>query len=204
LDQLVSASPTLPDDIPGEWQRIAVMPKTLVGWPVWSEVTAPPSGPRPVTRRNELRTTAGEVISVVIPLGASGGPGLEGVRVRLTAWPFRREYDVTATLEVEGGRSFVTIARIDAWPASRHVNTVARKYTALRHLPPIIEGHPIHRFIDNARLGTAAFAPMANLPIAAPIEGELQSFRDFMRIVACEFVIEDISRFNPPDWQRLI
>jgi hypothetical protein len=46
-----------------------------------------------------------------MPLARRSGAGLEGVRLRLTAWPFRKEYDVTATLEAEGGRSFVTIGR---------------------------------------------------------------------------------------------
>jgi hypothetical protein len=97
---------------------------------------------------------------------------------------------VTATLEVEGGRSFVTIARVDAWPPDPHVNALARRDPVLRRLPRIIEGHHAHRFADNARLGRRAFAPHANLPVAAPVRGKLRSFRDFARIVGEEFRIE--------------
>jgi hypothetical protein len=194
----------LPSDVPPEWQRIAEMSKTMLSWPTWPEIDPLPTGTRVVTRRNALRTAAGESISVVIPLAESGGAGLEAVRLRLTAWPLRREFDVTATLELEGGRSFVTISRIDGWPPDPHINTVARRHPALRHLPNKIEGHHVHRFADNARLGRAAFAPIANLPAAAPIERELRSFRDFARIVEDEVRIEDFHKFSPPEWQRLI
>jgi hypothetical protein len=133
-----------------------------------------------------------------MPLARRSGAGLEGVRLRLTAWPFRKEYDVTATLEVEGGRSFVTIGRVDAWPSDPHINSIARKHSALRHLPAQIDGHHVHRFGDNALLGRGAFAPMSNLPVAAPIEDRLQSFRDFLRIVGREFRIDGLSEFTPP------
>jgi hypothetical protein len=116
----------------------------------------------------------------------------------------RKEYDVTATLEVEGGRNFITIARVDCWPADPHINTLVRRYPALRHLSNKIEGHHIHRFVDNARLGRRAFAPTANLPVAAPIEDKVESFRDFARIVEAEFRVEGLSSFTPPDWQALI
>src|SRR5262249_35603053 len=159
------------------------MQKQMLDWPDWPSPRMRPSGKRVGTKRDELRTTAGDTISVVIPLAEIGGPGLEAVRLRLTAWPLKREYDVSATLEVEGGRSFVNIARVDAWPPDLHVNTQARRHSALRHLPSMIEGHHIHRFEDNARLGREAFAPTGNLPAAAPIEDRLQSFRDFVRIV---------------------
>jgi hypothetical protein len=194
----------LPSDVPSEWQRIVEMPKTMFSWPTWSDPDPLPSGTRVVTRRGALHTAAGEAISVLIALADSGGVGLEGVRLRVTAWPFRREFDVTATLEVEGGRSFMTIARIDAWPPDPHINTVARRHPALRHLPNKIEGHHVHRFADNARIGRAAFVPVSNLPAAAPIDDELRSFRDFARIVEHEFRIDGFQRFSSPDWQRLI
>jgi hypothetical protein len=195
----------LPSDIPADWQRVAEMQKELLTWPNWPDPPLPPSGLRAVARREELHTTAGETISVVMPLAeAAGGPGLEGVRLRLTASPFRREHNVSATLEVEGGRSFVTIGRIDAWPADPHVNGRARKHPALRHLPPMVEGHHIHRFADNASLGREAFAPTGNLPAAAPLEQSLQSFRDFLRIVQREFRIDGLEEFPPPDWRSLV
>jgi len=45
---------------------------------------------------------------------------------------------------------------------------------------------------------------MANLPIAAPIERPLRSFRDFARIVEEEFHVEGFKKFDPPNWQRLL
>jgi hypothetical protein len=192
----------LPSDIPVEWQRIAEMQKAPLDWPVWPD---PPQQPksRGVATRDDLQTSAGQTVSVVIALADSSGAGLEGVRLRLVAWPFRREYDLTATLEVPGGRGFVTIARVDCWPSSPHVNTLSRRHGALRHLPPIIESHHSHRFTDNARLGKAAFAPLGNLPAAAPLDETIGSFRDFVRVVRDEFGIAGIDQFGPPDWQRL-
>jgi hypothetical protein len=186
-----------PSDIPAEWQRVAEIQKEMLDWPNWPDPHLPSSGRRVVTRRDELHTTAGDTISVVMPLAEAGGPGLEAVRLRLTAWPFRWEYDVSATLEVEGGRSFVTIARIDAWPPDPHVNGQARKHPALRHLPAIVEGHHIHRFASNARLGKEAFAPTGNLPAAEPLEDTLQSFGDFVRIVQAEFRIDGVDKCPP-------
>jgi hypothetical protein len=197
------AAVVLPSDIPPEWQAIAEMPKEMLDWPRWPEVH-PPAGSRVITRRDQLHTTAGQTVSVVIPLAQRGGAGLEAVRLRLTVWPFRKDYDVTATLEVEGGRSFVNIARVDGWPPDPHINAVAKRHPALRHLPAIVTGHHVHRFLDNARLGRGSFAPMGNLPVAAPLEDALQSFRDFARIVEREFRIDGLSRLTPPGWQRLI
>jgi hypothetical protein len=170
----------------------------MLQWPAWSEVEPPKA--RDGSARDDVRTAAAEQIRAVVPLGEVDGPGLEGVRLRLVAWPFRRDFDVTATLEVPGGRSFVTIARLDAWPPDPHVNT--RRHPALRHLPRRIEGNHVHRFADNARLGRKAFSE--NLPIAAPID-EIRSFRDFARRVGEEFNIvgtDDIE--PPPNWQGLL
>jgi hypothetical protein len=194
----------LPPDVAVEWQAIAETPKEMLTWPSWPDVDPPPTGRRVVTRRGQLRTNAGQTVCVVVPLARCGGGGLEGVRLRLTAWPFRKEYDVTATLEVEGGRSFVTIARVDAWPPDPHINSVARRHPGLRHLPAEIDGHHVHRFADNVLLGRGAFAPVSNLPVAAPLVDRLQSFRDFLRIVEREFRIDGLSEFTPPGWQRLI
>lgn len=166
--------------------------------PEWPDPLA-----RAGSRARELNPTGGETISVVIPLAEAGGPGLEGVRLRLTVWPFRREHEVTATLEVEGGRSFVNIARIDAWPADPHVNGRARTDSVLRRrLPPVVEGHHIHRFADNARLGREAFAPDRNLPAAAQLDQDLRGFRDFLRIIQREFGIDGLEGISaPPSWR---
>jgi hypothetical protein len=44
-----------------------------------------------------------------------------------------------------------------------------------------------------------------NLPIAAPIEGTIESFRDFVRIVGEEFNVEDTDGIEPPEsWRDLL
>jgi hypothetical protein len=191
----------LPDDVPHAWQHIANVPKTMLQWPTWSEAPPPPArGPSP---RGDINTRAADSIRAIAPLGEVGGPGLEGVRLRLTAWPFRREYDLTATLEAPGGRAFVTIARLDAWPPEPHVNTQTRRHPVLRHQPGIIETHHVHRFKDNARLGMRAFEE--NLPVADVLDDEIQSFRDFVRIVGEEFDIEGTGDIKPPEsWRGLL
>jgi hypothetical protein len=178
----------------------------MMVWPVWPE---PPSFPRTkkgASIRGELNTKAAELLEAVVPLGDQHGIGLEGVRLRMTAWAFRRLDEVTATLEVEGGRSFVAIARVDCWPSDPHLNLRARKITALKHLPTEIDGHHVHRFEDNARIGLSAFGPGpdGNLPAAAPLPQGLTSFRDFLRIVAKEFHIEGLDKIDPPNWQGMV
>ena len=85
------------------------------------------------------------------------------------------------------------------------MNVRARKHSGLKHLPAVIEGHHVHRFAENARLGLAAFAPTANLPAAAPIRGTLQSFRDFVRVVSSEFHIDGLDNFDAPEsWRTLL
>ena len=192
--------PTVPDDELGEWQHIVDVRKTMLQWPTWTEVDPPVRGGG---RRGDVHTAAAESIRIVVQLCETDGPGLEGARLRLVAWPFRREYDLTATLEVPEGGSFVTITRLDAWPADPHVNTRARSHPALRHLPHRIDSHHVHRFADNAKLGRKAFQD--NLPVAVPVESELRSFRDFARIIGQEFNIEGTDQIEPPpDWHGLL
>jgi len=81
---------------------------------------------------------------------------------------------------------------------------MARKHSALSHLPAKIDGSHVHRFADNARFGRIAFAPHDNLPVAAPLLDELISFRDFVRIVGAEFNIQGTDAISPPDWQSML
>jgi hypothetical protein len=192
------------EPIPPSWRSIAEQHKTFLGWPSWS---APPrlgTGTKGKASPRNLRTTAAETTEAIVQLADASGVGLEGVRLCLVAWAFRMQREVTATLEVPGGRSFVTIARVDAWPDDPHLNVQARKHSALRHLPAIVDGCHVHRFADNSILGRAAFGPVGNLPVAAPLPTRLQSFRDFLRTVAVEFVIEGIEMFDSPDWGELL
>jgi len=200
---LVRRPITAGENIPGEWAAAAAQPKTLLSWPLWPEVEPLPTGRRVVTRRDELHTAAAETIEIVAALADAGGVGLEGVRLRIVAWAFRELREVTATLEVAGNRSFVTIARVDGWPVDPHINPV-RTHPALRRLPAQIDSHHVHRFVDNARLGVEAFAPFANLPIAVPTPNDLGSFRDFLRTVAAEFNIDGADRLQAPDWRVML
>jgi hypothetical protein len=186
--------------VPDEWAEKAAQQKTLMAWPDWPEVQPLATGPKVVTRRNELRTSAAETIQIVAPLGDSR----EGVRLRIVAWAFQQLREITATLEAEGNRSFVTIARLDGWPVDPHINPVRRNYPSLKQLPSQIAGHHVHRFADNARLGLEAFAPYANLPVAVPTPDDLESFRDFLRTVAAEFHIDGAENLKPPDWRVML
>jgi antitoxin component HigA of HigAB toxin-antitoxin module len=54
-------------------------------------------------------------------------------------------------------------------------------------------------------LDSRSRAPHGNLPVAAPIDQPLRSFRDFVRIVATEFRIDDLDDIDPPDsWRMLL
>jgi hypothetical protein len=182
--------------------------KTLFGWPSWSDVQSPWSGAPIRTSRDDVYTAYAETTFAVVQLADVKGIGIEAVRLRLTAWAFRPHHDVTATLEVEGGRSFMTIARLDAWPADPHtLSRSALKLSGRRDLEGRIDGCHVHRFEDNAKLGRSAFGPGANgnLPIAVSFPGGLRSFRHFLRAVGTEFNIDGPEEINPPEsWQRLL
>jgi hypothetical protein len=197
---------TFKDDfrpVPERWRQIVHAKKTIQTWPEWSEVAPLPTGKQVATSRFELHTSAAETITMSIPLADEHGVGLEGVRLHLTAWPYRKLEDLTAVLEIQGGRSFITIGRVDAWAPDGHMNVRARNYPGLGHLPPEVGQHHVHRFDDNAKLGIDAFGA-ENLPLAAPIADRLESFRDFLRVLSVEFNIHGLDQLKPPDWSGLI
>jgi hypothetical protein len=182
--------------VPTSWRDIANCRKTIATWADWSDPPVLPS--RHVGDDRDVHTVAGETIELKVQLADENGVGLEGVQLRITAWPYRRNRDLTATLEVPGGRSFVT-----AWPPDPHMNLRARAHPGCGHLPREISGHHVHRFDDNVRLGRDAFGP-GNLPLAAPVNGRLESFRDFIRVLSDEFKIDGLDQLNPPDWTVMI
>jgi len=194
--------------IPNGWRQIVQRRKTLIGWPDWSPVAALPTGKNVRPRRDDVRTVAAEVTEAVFLLADEKGTGLEGVRLRLNAWAYQRHKDVTATLEVVGGRKFVTISRVDAWPSTPHQNSYkALKRPGLKALQGELPGCHVHRFDDNVRYGAEAFGagPEGNLPVATAFPNDLQSFRDFLRSVGTEFNIDGLDEFpSPPSWQGLI
>jgi hypothetical protein len=173
--------PVVTGGVPREWGEFARQRKTIVGWPEWSDPPPLPDPRKAATSRTELHSLSAEITETLIPLADSSGVGLEGVRLRINAWAYRRMHEVTATLEVPGHRKLVTIARVDAWPIDPHFNIV-RQRPALKYLPAVIDGSHVHRFEDNARLGLSAFAPYSNLPAAMPTR-TLTSFRVFLRTV---------------------
>lgn len=195
-----------PVAVPDHWRDVATVDKELMTWPNWSDVQLPPapSTDRPIEEHGRIKTTAGDNTRVVFPLAQTGGLGLEGVRLRITAKPFNRNQEVTATLEVPGGRNGVTIARIDAWPLDPHGN-VNREHRKMLNVPALIVGSHSHRFDDNARIGMDAFLPSWNLPIARELDRNIQSFRQFLAVVETEFRITGLSDFPAPDgWGGLL
>lgn len=194
--------------IPDAWRRVLMQRKSVIGWPEWPAVPSLRSGSKVKTSRDDVRTVAAETTEVLFPLADDNGIGLEGVRLRLNAWAYRRHQDVTATLEVVGGRSFVAISRVDAWPTAPHQNSFkALKKPGLKGFAGEILGCHVHRFDDNVKYGAEAFGagPEGNLPVAAAFPNDLQSFRDFLRSVGTEFNIEGLDEFpGPPGWQGLV
>lgn len=190
--------------VPEGWRRAAEAVKEPISWPTWPMPPSLPSGTAVRARQDQLRSQAAELVEVVFPLAQKAGPGLEGVRLRLKALAYQRERDVTATLEVQGGRSFVTIMRLDAWPSDPHANLRARAHPAMNHVPRIVDGHHLHPFEENARIGLEAFAPEANLPVAVSI-GPIRSFRDCLRTVSEHFRIEGLIDLQAPEsWRSLL
>jgi hypothetical protein len=194
--------------LPKEWREIVQQPKTIIGWPDWSGIEALPTGKNVRTRRGDIHTVSAEITEVLFQLSDQNGIGLQGVRLRLKAWAYKRHRDVTATLEVLGGRSFVTISRVDAWPSDPHRNSFKiLKVPQLKGFPAELAECHVHRFDDNAKYGAAAFGagPEGNLPVAAALPNALQSFRDFLRSVGTEFDIGGLDNFpGPPSWQGLV
>jgi len=204
----MSKSKSIVTAIPSVWRQIVHRKKTALGWAEWSDVAAIPTGRKVRHRRDDVRTVSAEITEAVFPLADESGTGLEGVRLRLKAWAYRRNRDVTGTLEVVGGRNFVTISRIDAWPSDPHRNSFkALRKAALRGFPEEIPGCHVHRFDDNVKYGAEAFGagPEGNLPVATAFPIDLESFRDFLRSVGAEFNIDGLDEFpSPPSWQGLV
>jgi hypothetical protein len=194
--------------IPDVWRQTVERKKTLIGWPSWSEVEPLPSNSQVNTHRDHLHTVSAEITEALFQLADESGTGLAGVRLRLKAWAYRRHMDVTATLEVVGGRSFVTISRVDAWPSDPHQNSFkASKKPGLKALPTLVDGCHVHRFDDNVKYGGEAFGPgpEVNLPVAVAFPNNLQSLRDFLRSVGTEFNIDGLDEFpGPPSWQVIL
>ena len=194
--------------IPSGWRQVVQRKKTVIGWPDWSAVAALPTGKNVRPRRDDVHTVAAEVTEALFLLADEGGIGLEGVRLRLNAWAYQRQKDVTGTLEVVGGRNFVTISRVDAWPSTSHQNSYkALKKPGLKGFPDELPGCHVHRLDDNVKYGAEAFGagPEGNLPVAAAFPNSLRSFRDFLRSVGTEFNIDGLDDFpSPPSWQGLI
>lgn len=197
--------------IPHDWREVMQRRKALLDWPDWSEakvLRAGQAGKTVRTPRDDVHTVAAETTQSIFQLGSAQGVGLEGVRLRFRAWAYRRHQDVTATLEVVGGRNFVTISRIDAWPSDPHHNSLKTlRKPGLKGFQPEIAGCHVHRFNDNVRYGAEAFGPgpEGNLPVAIPFSKNLESFRDFLRCVRDEFNIEGLDEFPaPPSWQELV
>lgn len=194
--------------IPSTWRDIVQRKKAILGWPDWSPVASLPTGKNVKTPRDDVHTVSAETTEVLFQLGDEKGVGLEGVRLRLKAWGYHRHRDVTATLEVVGGRNFVTISRIDAWPSDPHRNSYkVQKKPGLKGFPAEIAGCHVHRFDDNVKYGAEAFGagPEGNLPVAQAFPKGLESFRDFLRSVEAEFNVDGLDEFSsPPSWQGLV
>jgi hypothetical protein len=204
----MSKSKSIVTVIPSGWRPIVQRKKTALGWPEWSDVAALPTGRKVRHRRDDVHTVAAEITEAVFQLADESDIGREGVRLRLKAWAYRRHRDVTGTLEVVGGRNFVTISSIDAWPSDPHQNSFkALRKPALRNFPGQISGCHVHRFDDNVKYGAEAFGagPEGNLPVAAAFPKDLESFRGFLRSVGAEFNIEGLDEFpSPPSWKGLV
>ena len=188
-------------DVPERWREIAQRQKAIVGWPDWPDVELPPPPPkgRPVEQFGMLRTQSGKPSSVVFSLETTDGVGIEGARLRITAWPFLKCDDVTATLEILTDRGWINIARLDAWPRNLHRNS--REVARRSGVPTEVVGCHVHRFAENASFGPEAFTD--NLPVARPLDGVTRSFREFLAIVEREFCVE-IGEFPaPPGWDQL-
>ena len=182
--------------------------KTLIGWPDWPAVPFVRSGTKVKTPRDDVHTGSTEETEVLFQLADEDGVGLEGAKLRISAWAFRRHCDVTATLEAVGGRSFVAISRVDAWPTTAHQNSYkALRKSGLKGYAGEIAGCHVHRFDDNVKYGPEAFGPgpEGNLPVAVAFPYDLQSFRGFLRSVETEFNIDGLEDFpSPPGWQGLV
>jgi hypothetical protein len=204
----MSKSKSVVTVIPSGWRHTLQRKKTLIGWPDWPPVEELQTGRRASTNRNDLHTVAGETTEVIFLLADENGTGLEGVRLRLSAWAYHRRRDVTATLEVVGARDFVTICRIDAWPSTPHQNSYKTlKKPGLKGIQSELPGCHVHRFDDNVKYGPEAFGPgpEGNLPVAVAFPNGLQSFRDFLRSVGTEFNVDGLEEFpGPRTWQGLI
>jgi hypothetical protein len=194
--------------VPSDWLLTMRRRKTVFGWPEWSKVAELRTGKKVQPPRDDVHTVSTEETFAIFQLADENGVHIEGLRLRLTAWAYKRHKDVTATLEVVGGRNFVTISRVDAWPSTPHHNSFkVLKRLKGKGLSEVVSECHVHRFEDNEKYGPEAFGPgpEGNLPVAVAFPNALQSFREFLRSVGDEFNIDGLDDFpSPSGWQGLI
>lgn len=185
------------------WRGYLSQEKQLLDWPVWKpdRVVRERRKAAQVAGRQPLQSVSAERTQLLVQVMNTEGISIENVRVRIVAWTQRSMEDLTATFEVLYGQQWVCISRIDFAPPSPHTNMYWKKFG----LPPIVKGSHIHPYEDNAKLGEAAFVPLGNLPIALPLEDELDSFRDILKAIEVHFRVTGLSELSPPAWtERLI
>lgn len=180
------------------WQAIVVAPKSLFGWPSWSEgpmyresrKQAAEAGRLPLFSDLALRS------EMIITVSDSSDIAMEDVRIRIVVWRNRPMEDVTATFEIHDSVRWVCVSRVDVAPPAPHTNRYWRQY----HLPPEINGSHIHTCEDNARIGADAFVPVGNLPNARALDTEPQSFREICAAIGMHFNISGLGDLPAPDW----
>ncbi|MEC5322760.1 hypothetical protein [Aurantimonas sp. A3-2-R12] len=178
------------------WCELEARRKILFGYPHWipQPVTKPPKPkhgqPKPFKSVQAKRTV------LLVTLSDETGTTIEGLRLRVTAWENRKMADITATLEVLEVEQWVCISRVDFLPPAPHGNKFWRRF----QLAPEISGSHIHFCRDNARIGALAFSKAENLPNAAPIETEPQSFRDICRMLERSWNVDGLVGVKAPDW----
>lgn len=147
---------------------------------------------------NKEWTPAGRCLEVKLPLFA-GGLAPEGFFFRATAIATLPDQQVTFQLEyhgvdIPGGTG--PLCRLEWRPKGKHDNK-GQGPTELRFIEQT--GTHFHSFEDNWSQKNGALL-RDNLPIARPINQDIQGFRECLEVVGNLFRINNITIVKTPEW----
>lgn len=177
------------------WTEIHDVPKALFGFPLWKTVEEQSSKQK---KGKTLNSFIALRQRLTVSVWAENGMNMEDVQVRIMAPADGGLYDVSCIFCVYGDFGWTTIARMDFFPNSKHINKDWKKL----HIPSLIEGSHHHSYHLNRKIGLIRFKPKGgNVDNAINFLSPVNSFYDIFKLIETEWNIKGASKLSVPERQ---
>lgn len=152
-----------------------------------------------VTERNNRRR-----IAIACPLWINEAV-VAGLRLEIDAFesrPAHRPFMLMSSKLLASLRGKTWhLSRVDFDPEP---TTISHRNPPNRwNAPPIINGGHWHPFVENASLGLEALSQAENLPLALPLNRELATFDDILKVIRDCFIVPELWIEEPP-WSQML